>query len=152
MRCAAALSLPHCKDHPINVLRNYIQPFALTRCRFPEDRLMEVLRKSPTQFLVLDGDGTTLAELTAQGATPEQFDALVDRLAMALGAPPARIALVFREGLLEESAADLPCELVILEEDRFDQPPAHLRRRLLEQAEPEALDAMVARLEKIAKT
>lgn len=113
---------------------------------------MECVRKSDKQVLIVGDDGTPLAELTASAADPEDFDLIAGRLALAVGAPPPRIAVLYREGLLEGVAADLPCEILAFEEDRFDEPALVLRRRTIAEPDSASLEALIDKAAELAKT
>lgn len=105
---------------------------------------MQINRRSASEASLVQ-DGRELLDLTAVEAGEAEFAQLLDRLeawlAAAGGAP--RIALTYREGLLGQVEADLPLQLLVVEEDPHDDPPLRLLRRSVP-AGPAALEAMLA--------
>lgn len=103
---------------------------------------MECVRSTDQHMLILADDGRTLAQLVMVAADPGEFDELTDRLAELLQAGPApRITVRYREGLLEDVRADIACEVVVIEEDRFDDPPICTKLRPVSRGDMAAVNA-----------
>ena len=91
---------------------------------------MQILRSSEGSTTVVDETGRELMELVPLAAVGVELEDVLERVAVALAAPALpRVVVVSREGLTESVAADIPCELVLVDEDRFDDPPVSLHRR-----------------------
>ena len=109
------------------------------------------LERDPAGTARLVRDGRVLAEIRIGDLDPAGFAALVDRLEAALHpAPAARALVVYREGLLAEVRADVPLDLLFVEEDPHDTPPVQLRRRQVP-ADRDGLQAMAAEAERRAR-
>lgn len=110
---------------------------------------MELHRRGPGEATLLVGEREVLHLVAAEGGE-EEFEALAARIAQLLrrdGLP--RIAVTYQEGLLGAVHAELPVELVFVEEDLNDEPPVQLRRRTLV-ADPAAVEAAIALAERRA--
>ncbi|MFC4169095.1 hypothetical protein [Teichococcus aestuarii] len=105
---------------------------------------MQINRRGPGEAS-LTQDGRDLLDLLAVEASDEEFDAFLARLeqCLALREDMPRIAVTYREGLLGQVEADLPLQLVVVEEDPHDEPPLRVLRRTVP-AGTAALDAMLA--------
>lgn len=100
---------------------------------------MRCVRNSQGQVLVLAEDGRVLAELVGLDATGDEFDALAEALPDLL--QPPRVLVTYRDGLLGEVQADIPCDVIVIEEDRHDVPPVAIRRRPVPAGDRSAVDA-----------
>lgn len=105
---------------------------------------MQINRKGSGEAS-LTQDGRDMLDLLAVEASDEEFDAFLARLEQCLALPdaPPRVALTYREGLLGQVEADLPLQLVVVEEDPHDEPPLRVLRRNVPGGAA-ALDAMLA--------
>lgn len=106
------------------------------------------LREEEPGLARLREGGRVLLELRAGEMDAAGFAALLERLRAALRpAPPARAVVVYREGLLGPVTAEVPLELLFIEEDPHDTPAVQLRRRRVD-GDPGALRAALAEAER----
>lgn len=104
---------------------------------------MQIVRGSEGETTVVDDAGRELLELVPLAAAGAELEAVLERLAAALAGPALpRVVVLSREGLTERVAADIACEVVLVEHDAFDDPPVSLHRRVLE-ADPQATSALL---------
>ncbi len=108
---------------------------------------MRILRGSEGEMAVVDEAGHAVLELVPLVAAGPELEAVLERLAIALnpslGSRP-RVVVCAREGLTEQAAADIACELIQIDDDPCDDPPRSLRRYALT-ADPSAVAALLAR-------
>lgn len=106
---------------------------------------MEISRRGPGEACLTEA-GRELLDLVAAEASEAEFDQLVARLQALLDRPP-RLAVTYREGLLEQVQADTACEVVLIEDDPHDEPPLRLRRHQVA-ADAAALEALLNEAER----
>jgi len=108
---------------------------------------MQIIRRSPGEASLVDGE-RTLLDLAAVDSDDAEFERFLDRLGGLFGAAGQRprVALTLREGLLGKVEAEVPLEVVLIEDDPHDLPPLRLVRRAVE-PDPPALAAMLERAE-----
>jgi hypothetical protein len=104
---------------------------------------MRMVRHVDGSAALLDESGQPVLELLPAEEDAEAAAALLARLERLLNAPP-RIALGLKEGVLTTVQADIACEVVVIEEDPFDTPPLHIRRRPVASGDPDAVTAVIA--------
>lgn len=109
---------------------------------------MQINRRGPGEASLAEG-GRDLLDLVAAEASEAEFDALVERLAalLASGADLPRLALSYQGGLLGPVQAEIPLQLLVIEEDPQDEPPLRLLRREVA-ADPAALAALLGQAER----
>lgn len=105
---------------------------------------MKLTRNADGELIIVSAQGHTLAYLDLVGEDTAAQDEMLAQLGMALSGA-ARVAVHYREGLLEGVAADLDCEILVVEEDKYDRPPLVLRRRTA-QGDGQAVDTLLARV------
>jgi len=109
---------------------------------------MQIIRRGPGEASLADGE-RVLLDLAAVDSDEAEFEQFLDRLSALFG--PAggrpRVALTLREGLLGAVEAEVPLEVVLVEDDPHDLPPLRLVRRAVE-PDPAALAAMLERAER----
>jgi hypothetical protein len=112
---------------------------------------MRIIRHDNGEATLLGDDDEELLDLIAIAAAGDAFAGLLDRLEAALTTPPLpRIVVGYREGLIETVSADLPCEVVLIEEDPFDEPAVSVVRRLVRTGDHEATGQAIAEGERRA--
>jgi hypothetical protein len=112
---------------------------------------LRIARAETGEATLVDGEGRELLDFVPLGASGTELAALLARLEAALAAPALpRVAVGYREGLIEAVTADIPCEVVLLEEDPFDEPSVSVRRRVVTAGDPEATSLVIARGEAAA--
>lgn len=109
---------------------------------------MQIIRRGPGEASLAQGE-RVLLDLAAVESDEAEFERFLERLDLLLGGDGRRprVALTLREGLLGPVEAELPLEVVLVEDDPHDLPPLRLVRRVVE-ADPSALAAMVERAER----
>ncbi|CAH2605463.1 conserved protein of unknown function (plasmid) [Rhodovastum atsumiense] len=113
---------------------------------------LRIVRAETGEVTLIDEtDGRELLDLVPLGVTGEELTVLLTRIEMALGLTSLpRIAVGYREGLIEAVHADISCEVVLIEEDPFDEPEVTLRRREV-MGDPHATATAIARGEERAR-
>jgi hypothetical protein len=100
---------------------------------------LRILRTGNGVASVVDEAGRELLDLVPLEAAGEELSDLLARLEAALSGPTLpRIVVHYREGLIEAVQADLACQVVLIEEDPFDEPAVTVRRRMVASGDPEA--------------
>jgi hypothetical protein len=106
---------------------------------------LRILRSGNGEATVVDDAGRELLDLVPLEAAGEELSDLLARLDAALsGAVLPRVVVHYREGLIEAVRADLACEVVLIEEDPFDEPTVTVRRRVVDSGDPEATTEAIA--------
>lgn len=109
---------------------------------------MQINRRGPGEAsLALDGH--ELADIVAAEADEAEFERLLSQLEalLALRQRSPRVALAYQGGLLGAVQAELPVQLIVIEEDPHDEPPLRLIRRSVP-ADAAALEAAVSLAER----
>jgi hypothetical protein len=104
-------------------------------------------KNSDDEAAILGEDGQLLATCRAANPGDPEFAAFTTLLAKFLGGE-GRVLVMYRDGLPEEIRSDLPCEVLLVEEDRFDDPPIRLRRRHLPEGNIAKVDEAVTLIER----
>ncbi|ONG44716.1 hypothetical protein BKE38_27440 [Pseudoroseomonas deserti] len=109
---------------------------------------MQINRRGPGEASLAQ-DGRELADLVAAEASEAEFELLLHQLEalLALRRRSPRIALTYQGGLLGAAHAELPVQLILIEEDPHDEPPLRLVQRSLP-ADAAALEAAVSLAER----
>ncbi len=105
--------------------------------------MMDVQFESDDMALLIDAEGQIAARLSRGQMATETFVALAMRMAVLADRSP-RMVVCYREGLREDVAADIDCDLILIEDDRFDQPPLQIRR-VTTAGDPGAVDTLLER-------
>jgi hypothetical protein len=113
---------------------------------------LRIQRSDDNEATLVDEDGRALLDLVPVGTSGQEFSDLLARIEAALNCPALpRVAVGYREGLSETVQADIPCEVVLIEEDPFDEPMVTVRRRLVALGDPAGTAAAIARGEALAR-
>lgn len=107
---------------------------------------MDISRRGPGEASLVE-NGRDLLDLVAAEADEAEFEAVLQRLAALLreGEAPPRLAVTYREGLLDGVLADAAVDVTLIEEDPQDEPPLRLLHRRVA-ADPAGLEACLARI------
>jgi antitoxin (DNA-binding transcriptional repressor) of toxin-antitoxin stability system len=109
---------------------------------------VQYLRKNDGSSDIVGEDGRVVARIVPGDAGAEAYAAIDERIAQAVAGETPRVLLTLREGLLEDAQADIECQILLLEDDRFADPKLAIRRRDVVVGEP---DSVTKTLEKAVK-
>ncbi|MCQ4159960.1 hypothetical protein NON00_08455 [Roseomonas sp. GC11] len=111
---------------------------------------MQINRRGPGEACLVV-EGRDVLDLLIAEASDEEYERVLGKLERLLvsgrGAP--RVALSYQGGLLGPVQADVPVEVIVIEEDPHDDPPLRLLRREVG-ADPAGVEATVAVAERRA--
>ncbi|WP_159999057.1 hypothetical protein [Roseomonas sp. 18066] len=109
---------------------------------------MQINRHGPGEASLAQ-DGRELADLVAAEASEAEFELLLGQLEalLALRRRSPRVAVTYQGGLLGPVQAELPVQLIVIEEDPHDEPPLRLVQRSIP-ADAAALEAAVSLAER----
>ncbi|HTR16102.1 MAG TPA: hypothetical protein VMI52_03595 [Acetobacteraceae bacterium] len=113
---------------------------------------MHIVRNEEGEATLIAADGRELLAISALLASDEEFDTLLRQIESITGGNSVpRIVVNYKEGLFDTAQADIACEVILIEEDPFDEPPTAICRKSVTEGDPAGVAARIGLAEQRQK-